>query len=93
MICSALNWLVFIGSSWWKNPNISNWPVLGSQDTAWLDNAHRQLDVAVLSAYGWPAELSDEQILERLLTLNLERAAGQGAVAAAVVPEQDDTPD
>jgi hypothetical protein len=32
MICSALNWLVFIGSSWWKNPNISNWPVLGSQD-------------------------------------------------------------
>jgi hypothetical protein len=28
----------------------------------------------VLAAYGWPADLSDEQILERLLALNLERA-------------------
>ena len=27
------------------------------------------------AAYGWPADLSDDQILERLLTLNLERAA------------------
>jgi len=27
-------------------------------------------------AYGWPHDLSDEEILERLLTLNLERAAG-----------------
>jgi hypothetical protein len=28
----------------------------------------------VLDAYGWPHNLSDEQILERLLALNLERA-------------------
>jgi len=27
-------------------------------------------------AYDWPHDLSDEEILERLLTLNLERAAG-----------------
>ena len=27
------------------------------------------------AAYGWPADLSDDQILERLLALNLERAA------------------
>jgi hypothetical protein len=27
------------------------------------------------TAYDWPADLSDEQILERLLALNLERAA------------------
>lgn len=27
-------------------------------------------------AYGWPHDLSDEEILERLLALNLERAAG-----------------
>ena len=33
------------------------------------------------AAYGWPADLSDEQILERLLALNLERAA-EGAKAA-----------
>ncbi len=42
---------------------------------AWLDLAHRKLDEAVLDAYGWPHDLSDEEILERLLALNLERAA------------------
>jgi hypothetical protein len=31
--------------------------------------------VAVLAAYGWPADLSDEEILARLLALNHERAA------------------
>ena len=41
----------------------------------WLDLAHRNLDVTVLDAYGWPHDLSDEEILERLLALNLERAA------------------
>jgi hypothetical protein len=41
----------------------------------WLDFAHKRLDAAVAAAYGWPADLSDEQILERLLALNLERAA------------------
>ena len=40
----------------------------------WLDNIHRKLDAAVFAAYGWPADLSDEQILERLLALNLARA-------------------
>jgi type II restriction/modification system DNA methylase subunit YeeA len=39
----------------------------------WLDLAHRKLDEAVLDAYGWPHDLSDEEILERLLALNLER--------------------
>ena len=45
---------------------------------AWLDNAHKTLDAAVAAAYGWadytPA-MSDEEILRRLLALNLERAA------------------
>ena len=41
----------------------------------WLDLAHRTLDQAVLDAYGWPHDLGDEEILERLLALNLERAA------------------
>jgi hypothetical protein len=41
---------------------------------AWLDLAHRALDAAVLAAYGWPADLSDDEILARLLALNLERA-------------------
>jgi type II restriction/modification system DNA methylase subunit YeeA len=43
----------------------------------WLELAHKQLDQAVFAAYGWPGELSDEEILERLLALNLERA-GKG---------------
>ncbi len=40
----------------------------------WLDNTHRTLDAAVADAYGWPADLADAEILERLLALNLERA-------------------
>jgi hypothetical protein len=49
----------------------------------WLDQAHRRLDAAVFDAYGWPHDLSDDEILERLLALNLERAAGQGAAPPA----------
>jgi type II restriction/modification system DNA methylase subunit YeeA len=37
----------------------------------WLDLAHKKLDAAVAAAYGWPADLSDEEILTRLLALNL----------------------
>lgn len=36
---------------------------------------HDEIDAAVAEAYGWPANLSDEQILERLVALNKERAA------------------
>jgi hypothetical protein len=32
------------------------------------------LDEAVFAVYGWPSDLSDDEILERLLALNLERA-------------------
>ena len=39
----------------------------------WLDLAHRRLDAAVLVAYGWPADLGGEALLERLLALNLAR--------------------
>jgi type II restriction/modification system DNA methylase subunit YeeA len=42
---------------------------------AWLDNAHRELDAAVAGAYGWPADISQEDALARLLDLNRERAA------------------
>lgn len=50
---------------------------LYNERPAWLDLAHKRLDEAVFAAYGWPPDLTDEQILERLLALNLERAAGQ----------------
>ena len=47
---------------------------LGEVET--LDHVHTTLDHAVLDAYGWPHNLSEEGILERLLALNLERAKG-----------------
>jgi hypothetical protein len=43
---------------------------------AWLADCHARLDAAVAAAYGWPADLTDDAILERLLALNLERAKG-----------------
>jgi len=48
---------------------------LYNERPTWLDLAHKKLDAAVAAAYGWPADLTDEQILGRLLALNLERAA------------------
>jgi hypothetical protein len=36
-----------------------------------LELVHKKLDQAVFAAYGWPSDLSDEEILERLLALNL----------------------
>ena len=41
--------------------------------------AHKALDQAVAAAYDWPdytPETPDEEILRRLLALNLERATG-----------------
>jgi type II restriction/modification system DNA methylase subunit YeeA len=46
---------------------------------AWLDNAHKALDKAVAEAYGWTdytPEMADEEILRRLLALNLMRSTG-----------------
>ena len=40
---------------------------------SWLQFAHERLDAAVLDAYGWPTDITDEQVLERLLDLNFER--------------------
>jgi len=40
----------------------------------WLTNRHHAIDEAVAAAYGWPVDLSDDEILARLLALNLERA-------------------
>ncbi len=39
-----------------------------------LKQIHDELDAAVFDAYGWPHDLSDEEILERLVALNHERA-------------------
>jgi hypothetical protein len=51
---------------------------LYNQRPTWLALAHQKLDEAVFAAYGWEPDLSDEQILERLLALNLARKASEG---------------
>lgn len=39
-----------------------------------LQQLHDDLDAAVFDAYGWPSTLTDEEILERVVKLNAERA-------------------
>ena len=41
----------------------------------WLTQAHERLDRAVHDAYDWPYPLADDEILARLLELNLARTA------------------
>ena len=40
----------------------------------WLQIAHQEIDEAVSAAYGWPADLPDDEILARLLALNVNRS-------------------
>ena len=40
-----------------------------------LKELHDELDALVFEAYGWPATLTDEEIIARLVALNKERAA------------------
>jgi type II restriction/modification system DNA methylase subunit YeeA len=47
---------------------------LYNERPTWLDNLHAALDRAVFSAYGWPEEIGGEEILQRLLDLNLARS-------------------
>ena len=44
-----------------------------------LKELHEQIDAATAQAYGWPADLADDQILERLVALNAERAREEAA--------------
>ena len=40
-----------------------------------LKDLHEQIDAAVGRAYGWSPDLSDDEVLDRLVALNAERAA------------------
>src|SRR5207247_8131088 len=55
---------------------------LYNERPAWLTNAHAKLDAAVATAYGLDPDLTDEQILEKLLALNIERANDETKSAA-----------
>jgi MmeI, DNA-methyltransferase domain/MmeI, helicase spacer domain/MmeI, target recognition domain/MmeI, N-terminal domain len=81
-IASAARTLVESRDNWLNPPGASPAELkkrtltnLYNQSPQWLDDAHRALDKAVLVAYGWPEDISDTEILERLLILNRERAA------------------
>ena len=72
--------LVWLRDGWLNPPGLD--PVelekrtltnLYNERPTWLKHAHAALDAAVFAAYGWPVDLPDEEILERLLALNLER--------------------
>jgi type II restriction/modification system DNA methylase subunit YeeA len=46
----------------------------------WLADAHHDLDATVAAAYGWHADISEDDALAKLLELNLSRtAAGENA--------------
>lgn len=47
---------------------------LYNERPTWLVNAHAELDASVAAAYGWPADISEEDALARLVILNQQRA-------------------
>jgi hypothetical protein len=57
----------------------------------WVDLAHKKLDAAVAASSGFHADLTDEQILEKLLALNLERAAEEAKAAKMPKPKAQRT--
>ena len=68
---------------------------LYNQRPTWLDLAHQKLDKAVLAAYGWSDLLTDngineDDMLARLLALNLERAKVQPEVQPALIEDEAD---
>ncbi len=80
-IAQAAKELNELRGAWLNPPDISDVELkkrtltnLYNARPTWLDNAHRKLDAAVFAAYDWPPDLSDDEILAQLLTLNLERA-------------------
>ena len=60
-----------------RKPTLTN---LYNQRPMWPENMHSRLDGAMAGAYGWPADLPDPEILERLLALNLERAQAETTI-------------
>ncbi len=56
---------------------------LYNERPTWLQMAHAELDAAVAAAYGWPQNITDHEVLEKLLALNHERAG------IALMPQEE----
>lgn len=54
---------------------------LYNENPKWLQLAHAELDEAVAAAYGWTWPLADDEILNRLFSLNQERTDSTTLVA------------
>lgn len=52
----------------------ADWQIFDNGQVLILKELHDQLDMEVARAYGWPADLSEEDILSRLVAVNSERA-------------------
>jgi hypothetical protein len=83
-IAAAARELVRVRDAWLNPPEASEDDLkmrtltkLYNERPTWLDHAHRALDEAVFAAYGWPPNLTTQQILANLLALNHLRAAAQ----------------
>lgn len=95
-IAAAARRLVELRDNWLNPPGASEDELkkrtltnLYNQRPTWLANAHAALDRAVLDAYGWPHDLTDDELLARLLALNAERARGTSAAPAGVPAEAE----
>jgi type II restriction/modification system DNA methylase subunit YeeA len=80
-IAEAARELVRQRDNWLNPPNASPEALakltltnLYNKRPTWLENVHRKLDEAVFAAYGWPATLTDDELLRRLLALNQARS-------------------
>jgi hypothetical protein len=87
-IADAARELVRLRDAWLNPPDTPEQDLkkrtltnLYNERPTWLDNAHRTLDEAVFAAYGWPTDLTTQQILAELLALNHERAAREASAA------------
>lgn len=49
---------------------------LYNENPPWLRTAHAELDAAAADAYGWPADLANHELLQRLVRLNRSGRAG-----------------
>jgi hypothetical protein len=79
-IAAAAKALVLLRDGWLNPPGLDDEELrkrtltnLYNTPPSWLVHAHERLDRAVHAAYGWPYPLEQDEVLARLLDLNLSR--------------------